>query len=128
MMSNFQIFDFTSDFEQQSAVTIQASLWGFITQQHHLYKCKIPDYAARCIHISSPSNNKPTVSKLRKELTSMLDTIQSNMKKHLQELKEEETMSFEEWILRLNTTVASNEEHQQRHQDHDAAARIQSIS
>ena len=48
-MSNFQNFDFASDFEQQSAVIIQASLRGFITRQQHLYERQIPDYAARCI-------------------------------------------------------------------------------
>eukprot|EP00957_Ditylum_brightwellii_P167184 12726556-Ditylum_brightwellii.AAC.1 len=36
-------------------------------------------------------------------------------------------MPFEEWILKLNTTVASNKECQQRHQDHDATMRVQSI-
>ena len=49
-MSNFQNFDFASDFEQQSAVIIQASLWGFITRQQHLYEHQIPNYAAQCIH------------------------------------------------------------------------------
>eukprot|EP00957_Ditylum_brightwellii_P006355 481910-Ditylum_brightwellii.AAC.1 len=48
-MSKCQHFDFTSDFEQQSAVIIQASLWGFITRQQHLYKHQIPNYAAQCI-------------------------------------------------------------------------------
>ena len=48
-MSNFQNFDFASDFEQQSAVIIQASLRGFITWQQHLYERQLPDYAARCI-------------------------------------------------------------------------------
>ena len=45
-MLNFQKFDFASDFKQQSAIIIQASLWGFITQQQHLYERQIPDYAA----------------------------------------------------------------------------------
>eukprot|EP00957_Ditylum_brightwellii_P034645 2626723-Ditylum_brightwellii.AAC.1 len=65
------------------------------------------------------------------ELTLMLDTLQFNMKKCLQEMKEEETMPFEEWISMIsepNTTVASNKEHQQQHQDHNDATRIQSIS
>eukprot|EP00957_Ditylum_brightwellii_P132701 10119162-Ditylum_brightwellii.AAC.1 len=58
-MSKFQNYNLASDFEQQSAVTIQANLWGFITQQYHLYERQIPDYAARCIHVSKPSNTKP---------------------------------------------------------------------
>eukprot|EP00957_Ditylum_brightwellii_P168971 12861573-Ditylum_brightwellii.AAC.1 len=48
-MSNFQNFDFASDFKQQSAVTIQARLREFITWQHHLYERQIPNYAAQCI-------------------------------------------------------------------------------
>eukprot|EP00957_Ditylum_brightwellii_P003467 262397-Ditylum_brightwellii.AAC.1 len=52
------------------------------------------------------------------------------MKKRLQELKEEEIMPFKEWysmISQPNTTVDSNKEHQQQHQDYDATIRIQSI-
>eukprot|EP00957_Ditylum_brightwellii_P049765 3773747-Ditylum_brightwellii.AAC.1 len=57
-----------------------------------------------------------------------MDTMQSNMKKQLQELKEEEIMLFTAYISKLNTTVFSNKEHQQQYQDHDAATKIQSIS
>jgi hypothetical protein len=31
-MSNFQNFDFVSDFKQQSVITIQARHWGFLIQ------------------------------------------------------------------------------------------------
>eukprot|EP00957_Ditylum_brightwellii_P187240 14260339-Ditylum_brightwellii.AAC.1 len=48
-MSNFQNFDFASDFKQQSAVIIQANLLGFITWQQHLYGHQIPNYAAQCV-------------------------------------------------------------------------------
>eukprot|EP00957_Ditylum_brightwellii_P173943 13242838-Ditylum_brightwellii.AAC.1 len=95
-MSNFQIFDFASDFKQQSAVTIQASLQGFITQQHHLYKWKIPEYAAQCIHVSSPSSIKPstmptsepTSSAVCDELLLMMSKMQDNLNQDIQEMQQ----------------------------------------
>eukprot|EP00957_Ditylum_brightwellii_P110728 8444395-Ditylum_brightwellii.AAC.1 len=117
-MSNFQHFDFASDFEQQSAVTIQASLWEFIDQQHHLYQCQIPDYAAQCIHVSSPSSikpstmptSKPPASAVRDKLLLMMQKMEDNLKQDIQYLQQRQT----------NRCPC--------HQDHDATTRIQSIS
>eukprot|EP00957_Ditylum_brightwellii_P147914 11263106-Ditylum_brightwellii.AAC.1 len=141
-MSNFQHFDFASDFKQQSAVTIQSSRWGFLIQylkeeeiipfEEWISKLcndaaiKLQSVACLFLQRSNTSSNETTYQ----EFALMLELLQSNMKKCLQELKEEEIMPFKEWYLMIsqpNTTVDSNKEHQQQHQDHNATVRIQSI-
>eukprot|EP00957_Ditylum_brightwellii_P048878 3708977-Ditylum_brightwellii.AAC.1 len=136
MMSKFQISDFTSDFEQQSAVTIQSSLWGFISQKHHLHKCKTPDYAAQCIHVSSPSSIKPLTTPTSKpmtptvcdELILIMNKIQEDLNRDIQDMHQRQAIKFNGYLSKLSTAVASNKEHLQQHQDHDAATKIQSIS
>eukprot|EP00957_Ditylum_brightwellii_P211668 15366452-Ditylum_brightwellii.AAC.1 len=100
-MSNSQHFNFASDFEQQSAVTTQASHWGFLIQ--YLKEEEIIPFEEWISKL-----NKDTATKVQSiahgfihqkqmftdhtaadELTLMRDTLQSNMKKCLQELKEE---------------------------------------
>eukprot|EP00957_Ditylum_brightwellii_P078691 5983578-Ditylum_brightwellii.AAC.1 len=68
------------------------------------------------------STDEPTTSKIPAELLEMMNSLQANMAKRLQELKAEQIMSIEEWY-----SMICNKKRQQQQQDHDATVGLQSI-
>eukprot|EP00957_Ditylum_brightwellii_P167889 12780606-Ditylum_brightwellii.AAC.1 len=54
--------------------------------------------------------------------------MEDGLKQEIQYLQQRQASGFTGYLSMRSNTDASNEEHQQWHQDHDAATRIQSIS